>query len=53
MENALLPVIGRVSMDLTAVDCSATPMLNEGDWVVLDSDLRRSAEITGLSQTRC
>ena len=31
-----LPVLGRVSMDLIAVDCDAAPDLKEGDWVELD-----------------
>ena len=34
-----LPVLGRVSMDLIAVDCDAAPDLKEGDWVELDYDL--------------
>ena len=34
-----LPVLGRVSMDLVALDCDAAPELREGDWVELDYDL--------------
>ena len=34
-----LPLIGRVSMDLVALDASAVPELAEGDWVTLDYDL--------------
>ena len=34
-----LPLIGRVSMDLIALDVSAAPELAEGDWVTLDYDL--------------
>lgn len=45
-----LPLIGRVSMDLIALDASAAPDLAEGDWVTMDYDLRASAEATGLSQ---
>lgn len=45
-----LPVIGRVSMDLIAVDCDAVPGLREGDWVELDYDLPTAAEQSGLSQ---
>ena len=28
-----LPVLGRVSMDLTAIDVTAAPDVREGDWV--------------------
>jgi len=45
-----LPLIGRVSMDLIALDASATPDLTEGDWVTLDYDLPSAAEASGLSQ---
>jgi len=45
-----LPLIGRVSMDLIALDASAAPDLREGDWVTLDYDLPSAAEASGLSQ---
>ena len=45
-----LPLIGRVSMDLIALDVSALPGLGEGDWVTLDYDLPTAAEASGLSQ---
>jgi alanine racemase len=48
--TSALPLIGRVSMDLVAVDCSAAPHLREGDWVTLDYDLPSAADATGLSQ---
>jgi alanine racemase len=48
--GAALPVIGRVSMDLVAVDCSAAPDLGEGDWVALDYDLPAASAASGLSQ---
>jgi len=48
--SAVLPVVGRVSMDLVALDAGATPELREGDWVDLSFDLPSSAELTGLSQ---
>lgn len=48
--DAALPLIGRVSMDLVALDCSAAPNLAEGDWVQMDYDLPSAAEATGLSQ---
>ena len=45
-----LPVLGRVSMDLLALDCEAVPDLREGDWVEIDYDLPTAAEASGLSQ---
>lgn len=45
-----LPLVGRVSMDLIAFDCSAAADLKEGDWVTLDYDLPSAAVATGLSQ---
>ena len=47
---AHLPVVGRVSMDLTAIDVSAAPDLREGDWLTLDYDLPVAAAQSGLSQ---
>lgn len=43
------PVLGRVSMDLTAIDATGTG-LHEGDWVEIDLDLPRAAAASGLSQ---
>ena len=48
--GAALPVIGRVSMDLVAVDTSTAPTLREGDWVGIAFDLPAAAAATGLSQ---
>ena len=45
-----LPVIGRVSMDLTAIDVTAASELAEGDWVSIDYALPEAATITGMSQ---
>lgn len=45
-----LPVLGRVSMDLTALGCDAAPQLKEGDWVELDYDLATASEASGLTQ---
>jgi alanine racemase len=45
-----LPFIGRVSMDLIAIDISAAPDLAEGDWVAIDYDLPRAAAASSLSQ---
>ncbi|HET7816122.1 MAG TPA: alanine racemase [Sphingomicrobium sp.] len=45
-----LPVLGRVSMDLIAVGCDASPDLEEGDWVEIDYDLPTAAKASGLAQ---
>ena len=45
-----LPLIGRVSMDLIALDASSAPQLRECDWVTLDYDLPSAAASSGLSQ---
>lgn len=45
-----LPLIGRVSMDLTAFDVDAAPELREGDWLTIDYDLPAVAARCGLSQ---
>ena len=47
--NAVLPVIGRVSMDLAALDLRGIP-LAEGDWVAIDYDLPTASAGTGMSQ---
>lgn len=44
-----LPLIGRVSMDLIAVDATGANVA-EGDWLALDPDLASAAAFTGLSQ---
>ena len=45
-----LPVMGRVSMDLTAIAIDAAPGLAEGDWVSLDFALPEAAVRSGMSQ---
>jgi len=45
-----LPVIGRVSMDLTALDVTAAADLAEGDWIAIDYDLRAAARASRMSQ---
>ena len=45
-----LPVVGRVSMDLVAVDVSACDTIAEGDWLEIAYDLSETAALTGLSQ---
>jgi alanine racemase len=45
-----LPVLGRVSMDMTVVDLTAAPELKEGDWLSIDYALPEAAAASGLSQ---
>ena len=47
--DACLPVIGRVSMDLVAVDLSEADV-GEGDHLRFDPELPRAAAATGMSQ---
>lgn len=49
-DGAQLPVLGRVSMDMTAVDVTAVPHLAEGDWLTAQYDLAQAAQATGLTQ---
>jgi alanine racemase len=44
------PVVGRVSMDLTALLVDEAPELKEGDWVELDYALPAASAQSGLSQ---
>ncbi|WP_294219114.1 alanine racemase [uncultured Sphingomonas sp.] len=48
--GAALPVIGRVSMDLVALDVTAAPTLAEGDWVDIDFALPDAAAASDMSQ---
>ncbi len=45
-----LPIIGRVSMDMTVVDCTTAPDLAPGDFVEVPMDLPRQAALSGMSQ---
>jgi alanine racemase len=49
LDGAALPLIGRVSMDLIAIDVGGHAVA-EGDWLELDFDLSRAAEQSGMSQ---
>jgi alanine racemase len=49
-DQGRFPVLGRVSMDLIAIDVSANAKLREGDWVPIDYDLPTAAAQSGLSQ---
>jgi alanine racemase len=48
--EALLPLLGRVSMDMVVVDCGAAPDLREGDWLDVPYSLPQAAARCGLSQ---
>ncbi|MDO7835290.1 alanine racemase [Sphingobium sp. HBC34] len=50
IDGARLPVLGRVSMDLIAVDVSARAEVGEGDWLTIDYALPDAAALSGLSQ---
>lgn len=50
LEGRLLPVLGRVSMDLIVVDVSAVPEVAEGDWLDIDFNLPTASVESGLSQ---
>jgi alanine racemase len=48
--EAVLPLLGRVSMDMVVVDCSAAPDLREGDWLDVPYSLPEASAQCGLSQ---
>ena len=48
--DVALPLIGRVSMDLVVVDCSAAPDVREGDWLDVPYSLPEASGQCGLSQ---
>lgn len=47
--DVAVPVIGRISMDLTAVDVTGLDVA-EGDWIAFDPDLPRASAASGVSQ---
>ncbi len=49
-DGRAIPVIGRVSMDMTVVDLTNATDLREGDWLRADYSLPEAAQTTGLSQ---
>ena len=49
-ESNAVPVLGRVSMDMTVVDLTGAEKVREGDWLDVDYDLPAAAATTGLSQ---
>jgi alanine racemase len=48
-EGEALPVLGRISMDLTAIDVTGHAIA-EGDWLDIDYDLPRASAVSGMSQ---
>lgn len=48
--GAHVPVIGRVSMDLLAIDVTAVADIEEGAWIALDFALPDAAARSGMSQ---
>lgn len=48
--DAALPVLGRVSMDMTVIDLTAAPDLREGDWVFAEYDLPEASARSGFGQ---
>jgi alanine racemase len=48
--EVVAPVLGRISMDLTAICVDEAPEVKEGDWVELDYSLPDAAAQSGLSQ---
>ncbi len=49
-QTRALPLVGRVSMDLTAFDATDAGAIGEGDWLRLDYDLPAVSAASGLSQ---
>lgn len=45
-----LPMLGRVSMDMSVVDLTHASDVAEGDWLALDYALPQAAVVSGLSQ---
>jgi alanine racemase len=50
LDGRRLPLLGRVSMDLIAIDVSDAPGLAEGDWLELEYDLPTASMQSDLSQ---
>ncbi|MEO6388546.1 MAG: alanine racemase [Croceibacterium sp.] len=48
--EAALPILGRVSMDMVVVDCSAASEVQEGDWLDIPYHLPTASVRCGLSQ---
>lgn len=46
----LLPVLGKVSMDMIVIDLSAAPQLGEGDWVSIPYCVPEASQKSGIPQ---
>ena len=49
-EGSILPVIGKVSMDVLIVDANSAPQLQEGDFAGIDFDIVAASALTGVPQ---
>lgn len=49
-DNKLLPILGKVSMDMIVVDLTNTPNLREGDWLKVPFSLPNAAQQSSVSQ---
>ncbi|WP_170005207.1 alanine racemase [Pseudopontixanthobacter vadosimaris] len=49
-EGRVLPLIGKVSMDMIVLDLTNAPDLREGDWLDIPFDMPGAAQRCGLSQ---
>jgi alanine racemase len=49
-DETLLPLLGRVSMDMVVVDSTAAPGLREGDWLDVPYSLPEASAQSGLTQ---
>ena len=49
-DGRMLPLLGKVSMDMVVVDLAAAPDLREGDWLDVPYHLPDAAQRSGLSQ---
>ncbi len=49
-EGRVLPILGKVSMDMVVVDCTAAPDLAAGDWLEVPFSLPDAAQQSVLSQ---
>ena len=50
VDGVACPVLGRVTMDLTAIDITDATSLHEGDWIDIAYDLPLAAAATELTQ---
>ncbi|MXO58838.1 alanine racemase [Altererythrobacter salegens] len=48
--GAVLPLLGKISMDMVVVDCGVAQNIAEGDWLDIPFDLPTVSKQTGISQ---